>query len=184
MVNPALLWITSCLLALFVKVISKHFKFICFCLALAAESELKKYGQFVEDYTERLKQGLKHNKVLKTDAQILPNVKKDNPLRMVSSPYEGISLPDLVLGCTDNTMLGKVILALSAICSEMEFLVSDEELKIKFLDPLLLYGTEIAGTVKLGHNDHGYNEFTAITNKICTISWSQMVRLLHESSWL
>ena len=113
--------------------------------ALAAESELKKYGQFVEDYTERLKQGLKHNKVLKLDAQILPNVKKDNPLRMVSSPYEGISLPNLVLGCTDNPMLGKVILALSAICSEMEFLVSDEELRIKFLDPLLLYGTEIAG---------------------------------------
>ncbi len=92
-----------------------------------------------------MKQGLKHNKVLKLDAQILPNIKKDNPLRMVSSPYEGISLPNLVLGCTDNTMLGKVILALSAISAEMEFLASDEELRIKFLDPLLLYGTDITG---------------------------------------
>jgi len=42
-------------------------------------------------------------------------------------------------------MLGKVILALSAISAEMEFLASDEELRIKFLDPLLLYGTDITG---------------------------------------
>ena len=30
-------------------------------------------------------------------------------------------------------------------------------------------------TVKLSYNDHGYNELTAITNKICSIFWSQMI---------
>jgi hypothetical protein len=39
----------------------------------------------------------------------------------------------------------KVILALAAISSEMEFLVSEEELKMKFLDPILLYGSELSG---------------------------------------
>ncbi len=29
-------------------------------------------------------------------------------------------------------------------------------------------------TVKLGYNDHGYNEFTVITNKIMSHFWSQM----------
>ncbi len=29
-------------------------------------------------------------------------------------------------------------------------------------------------TVKLGYNDHGYNEFTLITNKIMSHFWSQM----------
>jgi hypothetical protein len=36
-------------------------------------------------------------------------------------------------------------LALAAISSEMEFLVSEEELKMKFLDPILLYGSELSG---------------------------------------
>jgi hypothetical protein len=31
--------------------------------AHAAEAELKKYGQFMEDYTEKLKQGLKQSQV-------------------------------------------------------------------------------------------------------------------------
>ena len=34
-------------------------------------------------------------------------------------------------------------------------------------------------TVKLGYNDHGYNKFMAIMNKICRIIWSQMVTLLY-----
>ncbi len=36
-------------------------------------------------------------------------------------------------------------MALAAISSEMEFLVSEEELKMKFLDPILLYGSELSG---------------------------------------
>jgi hypothetical protein len=39
-------------------------------------------------------------------------------------------------------------------------------------------------TVKLGYNDHGYNEFTAITNKIFRKFWSQMVTLLLKASQL
>ena len=31
-----------------------------------------------------------------------------------------------------------------------------------------------AGTVKLGYNDHGYNEFTFITNEKNCAFWSQM----------
>jgi len=33
---------------------------------------------------------------------------------------------------------------------------------------------ELASTVILGYNDHGYNEFTIITNKIMSHFWSQM----------
>jgi hypothetical protein len=29
----------------------------------------------------------------------------------------------------------------------MEFLVSEEELKMKFLDPILLYGSELSGLI-------------------------------------
>ena len=39
-------------------------------------------------------------------------------------------------------------------------------------------------TVKLGYNDHGYNEFTAITNKIDWYFWSQMGTSLHKPSRL
>jgi hypothetical protein len=39
-------------------------------------------------------------------------------------------------------------------------------------------------TVKFGYNDHGFNEFTAVTNKICRILWSQIVTLLHKPSQL
>jgi len=76
---------------------------------------------------------------------VLPNIQKDNILQMTSKPLEAISLPTLVMGSTDNAMLGKVILALAAISDEMNFLISDEELKVKFLDPLSLYGAEITG---------------------------------------
>ncbi len=39
-------------------------------------------------------------------------------------------------------------------------------------------------TVELGYNDHGYNEFTAITNSICKNSGSQMFNLVHKASRL
>ncbi len=65
---------------------------------------------------------LKHNEALKLDSQILPNLKKDNGLTLTSSAYESVSLPGLVFGSTDNTMLGKVILALAAITTEIDFL--------------------------------------------------------------
>jgi hypothetical protein len=39
-------------------------------------------------------------------------------------------------------------------------------------------------TVKLGYNDHGYNKFTAIANRICRFIWSQIFSLLHKVSRL
>jgi len=39
-------------------------------------------------------------------------------------------------------------------------------------------------TVKLGYNDHGYNEFTAITNNNYRHFWSHLASLLHRSSRL
>ncbi len=35
--------------------------------------------------------------------------------------------------------------------------------------------TCILGTVKLGYNDHGYNEFTFITNRKLCQYWSQII---------
>ena len=37
-----------------------------------------------------------------------------------------------------------------------------------------IYGSNEQNTVKLGYNDHGYNEITAITNKIYGYFWSLM----------
>jgi hypothetical protein len=37
-------------------------------------------------------------------------------------------------------------------------------------------------TVELGYNDHGYNEFKGITNKILRNFCSQSVTLLHKAS--
>jgi len=42
----------------------------------------------------------------------------------------------------------------------------------------------ISSTVKLSYNEHGYNEFTAITNKSYWYFWSQIATLLHKSSQL
>ncbi len=39
-------------------------------------------------------------------------------------------------------------------------------------------------TVELGYNDHGYNEFMAIMNKLRPNFLSQMVSLVHKSSRL
>ena len=112
---------------------------------MAAESELKKFGQFVDDFSEKLRASLKHNQVLKLDSQLLPCLRKNSGLALVSSPREGVTLPGLVFSSTDNTMLGKVILALAAITQEIDFLISENELKKKFFDPILLYGTETPG---------------------------------------
>ena len=38
--------------------------------------------------------------------------------------------------------------------------------------------------VKLGYNDHDYNEFTAITNKKCSHFWPQVITLQHKCSRL
>ena len=118
-----------------------------FILALAAESELKKFGQFVDDYSDKLRSGLQHSAAFSSESQILPGLKKDNVLAMTSVAFEGVSLPSLVHNSTDNLMLGKVILALSAIGSEIDFLISEDELKKKFLDPILLYGAEASGKI-------------------------------------
>ncbi len=39
-------------------------------------------------------------------------------------------------------------------------------------------------TVKLGYNDHGYNEFTAVTHKNYRHFWSHLATFLHKSSRL
>jgi len=36
-------------------------------------------------------------------------------------------------------------------------------------------------TVKLGYNDHGYSEFTAITKDKSWNFWSQMATLVHKN---
>ncbi len=53
-----------------------------------------------------------------------------------------------------------------------------------FLKTITTKGNAIKRTVKLGYNDHGYNEFTVITNKININFWSQMISLLHKASRL
>ncbi len=84
----------------------------------------------------------------------------------------------------------------------MEFKVKSEQLKLKWsticlpkdvksfgrsireIERIFNLHFKIEITVELGYNDHGYNEFTAITNKILRNFRSQIVTLLHKASRL
>ena len=59
----------------------------------------------------------------------------------------------------------------------------NSELELNTVDPN--FQTKVIfTTVKLGYNDHGYNEFIAISNKMCCIIWSQMVTSIYNPSRL
>lgn len=98
--------------------------------ALAAETELKKYGQFLDNVGDQF-EAYKENC---HSQDIWPF------LKLSSSPQEH-SKPLYVLAQTDNAMLGKVVLALSSLCKEADFCF--EEAKGEFYNVLLLYGEDL-----------------------------------------
>ncbi|KAK2567753.1 WASH complex subunit 4 [Acropora cervicornis] len=107
-------------------------------LRIVGEAQLKKYGQFLEEYASQLK-GIE-------DA--LDDTVGDSwdftldPVALQILPYEQSKLLELIK--TDNKVLNKVIMVFAALCREMDLL--KHEAFTKYFTPLLLY--EEAGSDK------------------------------------
>ena len=101
---------------------NKSFEF----LALAAESELKKFGQLVEDI----------GSLLTDDKYDLENHNDFDFIQVTAQPEESISLSSIAK--SENAMMSKIVLALSSIGTELEFCANEG--KDQFLDPLIFYG--------------------------------------------
>ncbi|XP_015749024.1 PREDICTED: WASH complex subunit 7-like isoform X1 [Acropora digitifera] len=107
-------------------------------LRIVGEAQLKKYGQFLEEYASQLK-GIE-------DA--LDDTVGDSwdftldPIALQILPYEQSKLLELIK--TDNKVLNKVIMVFAALCREMDLL--KHEAFTKYFTPLLLY--EEAGSDK------------------------------------
>ncbi|CAK8684321.1 unnamed protein product [Clavelina lepadiformis] len=105
---------------------------------IVGELQLKSYMRFMQDYVNELSDfesaiGRKHNELW--DRRL-------NPIALQTTLNEKISLPDLIQ--TDNKVLNKVLIVLSALCVEIEKL--EKEAIRDFYDPLMFYG-EGAGDV-------------------------------------
>ena len=95
-------------------------------LALAAETELKKFGQLVEDV----------GSLLTDDKYDLENHNDFDFINVTAKPYESVDLVSVAK--SENSMMSKIVLALTSIGHELEFCY--QEARDQFLDPLLFYG--------------------------------------------
>jgi len=101
-------------------------------LKIVGELQLKKYGNFLEEYATQLKDiedALDETIGEAWDMTL-------DPISMQILPYEQTSLLQLIH--TDNKILNKVLTVLGALCSEMDAL--KHEAQTKFYSALLLYG--------------------------------------------
>ena len=82
----------------------------CYITALAQETELKKYSQFLDSFVEAL------GEIAENDLEEPTSISSDlNALIWLqSTPVEQNTLADLVEPC-DNKMLAKVVLALGIV---------------------------------------------------------------------
>ena len=105
--------------------------FVLFCSfpALAAETELKKFGQLVEGIGSLLSDG-------KFD---LENHHDFHHLNVDASPRESLTLPQIIK--SENAMMTKVVMALTSIGIEIDFCI--KEAREEFLDQFLFYGENL-----------------------------------------
>ncbi|XP_020600408.1 WASH complex subunit 4-like, partial [Orbicella faveolata] len=106
-------------------------------LKIVGEAQLRKYGQFLEEYASQLK--------------AIENALDDSvgdswdfsldPIALQTLPYEQSRLLELIK--TDNKVFNKVVMVFASLCREMDQL--KHEATTKFYTPLLLY--EEAGGV-------------------------------------
>ena len=94
--------------------------------ALAAETELKKFGQLVEE----------SGSILIDDTLELKNFNDFDFIQVDAKPLESANIPTIAR--SENAMMSKIITALAAVCQEMDFCI--EEIKEEFLDTFLFYG--------------------------------------------
>eukprot|EP00111_Clytia_hemisphaerica_P017411 TCONS_00051483-protein len=98
---------------------------------MVGEIQLKKYGNFLDEYASSLKA---IEDALDEEAGDSWDFTLD-PISLQILPYEHAQLFDLVN--TDNKVLNKVIIVIGVLCSELKALV--HEAKTKLYDPLMLY---------------------------------------------
>ncbi|XP_055882277.1 WASH complex subunit 4-like isoform X2 [Biomphalaria glabrata] len=99
---------------------------------IVGELQLKKYGNFLEEYATQLKE---IEDALDDTIGDAWDMSLD-PISMQILPYEQTTLLHLIR--TDNKILNKVLTVLAALCSEIDAL--KHEANTKFYHALLLYG--------------------------------------------
>ncbi|CAE1304616.1 MRT43 [Acanthosepion pharaonis] len=101
-------------------------------LKIVGEVQLRKYGNFLEEYATQLKD---IEDALDDTIGDSWDVSLD-PIELQFLPYEQISLLNLIK--TNNKILNKVITVLASLCAEIQTL--EHEAKQKFYNALLFYG--------------------------------------------
>ncbi|XP_059151833.1 WASH complex subunit 4-like isoform X4 [Physella acuta] len=129
-------------------------------LKIVGELQLKKYGNFLEEYATQLKE---IEDALDDTIGDAWDMSLD-PISMQILPYEQTTLLQLIR--TDNKILNKVLTVLAALCAEIDAL--RHEARSKFYNALLLYGE--------GEPDTGLEEGEA------QIQIGRMFSLLQELS--
>ncbi|XP_065673596.1 WASH complex subunit 4 isoform X2 [Hydra vulgaris] len=98
---------------------------------IVGELQLKKYGNFFDEYATQLKA---IENALDETAVDMWDITLD-PIALQTIPYEQTTLIELIK--TDNKILNKVMIVLSTLCTELKLL--SQEAQTKFYSPLLLY---------------------------------------------
>lgn len=124
---------------------------------IAGDVQLRKFGTFLEEYAEQLE------KIEVALDESMGNVwdMALDPISLQYHPHERTTLMNLIN--TDNKTLNKVILALVAVCGEMDRLVT--EAKVKFYDALQFYGE--------GESTNGHQEGDAhvFIGRLLSLLW-------------
>ncbi len=94
---------------------------------MAAENELRKFGNLLLDFED---------KIIGQNLNLCDSSQGPDVVKLSSKPREKVPLS--YLSKSENVMLSKVVLALSAICKEAEF--SSTEARNQFFDQFLFYG--------------------------------------------
>ncbi|GFR04888.1 WASH complex subunit 4 [Trichonephila clavata] len=101
-------------------------------IKIVEEKELRKYGKFLEEYSNQLK-AIEHA----LDETLNDAWKfESDPVSLMIIPKEKTSILDLI--STDNKVLNKVISVLAVLCCEVDYL--HNEAKKKYFPALLFYG--------------------------------------------
>uniref|UniRef100_A0A914WZS6 WASH complex subunit 4 N-terminal domain-containing protein n=1 Tax=Plectus sambesii TaxID=2011161 RepID=A0A914WZS6_9BILA len=98
---------------------------------IACTSQLKRYGQFIEDLQNRLRR----------TEESMEIVDRSYIVQCQSVPTESASLSELVR--SGNDVIDKTLVVLASLCSEVDSLKAEAE--CKFYPALLAYGEDVQG---------------------------------------
>lgn len=125
---------------------------------LAGEIQLRAYSNFVSTYSQQLVD-------LGTTLTVAENASFDpefDPILLQTTSSECTSLLNLVN--TDNKILNKVVIALSSLCLEVDYLRHQAE--DEFYDPLLFYGEGVEITREDGTRQNQIGRMLPVLQKL------------------